>query len=254
MAESIGYNPLTDPHLHIICSSSPNQLDWDHYSNLPFLARHWYEVSNSHPVSKAVKRRDLDVCRFCGFQSKKYQIVVAPNARSWDVSSARCACIFCETVLVPHSAAEKKHGVLVYLPELSQAELVMLLRTIYVARISQGPIAEGARATLHHLISRREKAKEIAGTDEPREIEAKYSTLTGSERIEFARPLKGIRLMTLDRRVIRESDLEFNQFPQILAFWRSKAGPLSKYTPPNWAPDMYKGFDQGQFKSFRTSQ
>jgi intracellular multiplication protein IcmJ len=47
-----------------------------------------------------------------------------------------------------------------------------------------------------------------------------------------------LRLFPLDRRIIREADLEFNQFPQILAYWRSKDGPFGKLQPKQWV-DIY---------------
>ena len=34
--------------------------------------------------------------------------------------------------------------------------------------------------------------------------------------------------------IIKEGDLEFNQFPQILAFWRSKDGPFGGKVPNQW--------------------
>ena len=46
--------------------------------------------------------------------------------------------------------------------------------------------------------------------------------------------LDGIRLFPLDRRNISEGDLKFNQFPQILAYWRSKDGPFGNYQPSQW--------------------
>jgi intracellular multiplication protein IcmJ len=46
--------------------------------------------------------------------------------------------------------------------------------------------------------------------------------------------LEGIRLFPLDRRIIKEGDLEFNQFPQILAYWRSKDGPFGGKVPNKW--------------------
>ena len=46
--------------------------------------------------------------------------------------------------------------------------------------------------------------------------------------------LDGVRIFPLDRRIIKEAELEFNQFPQILAYWRSKAGPFGGKAPTQW--------------------
>ncbi len=50
--------------------------------------------------------------------------------------------------------------------------------------------------------------------------------------------LKGFRLLPLDRRVIREGELEFNQFPQVLAYWRSKEGPFADLPARDW-PNVF---------------
>jgi hypothetical protein len=53
-----------------------------------------------------------------------------------------------------------------------------------------------------------------------------------SEHKRFA----SLRIYPADRRIVREGDLEFNQFPQILAYWRSKDGPFGEI-PPRRMPD-----------------
>mgnify|MGYP000275845136 CR=1 FL=1 len=42
-----------------------------------------------------------------------------------------------------------------------------------------------------------------------------------------------------NRRIIKEGDLEFNQFPQILAYWRSKDGPFGDVPPRRWVNLFY---------------
>ena len=51
----------------------------------------------------------------------------------------------------------------------------------------------------------------------------------GAQLIEIAVAvgLSGLRLLPIDRRVIRSDGFEFNQFPQALAFWRSADGPFA---------------------------
>ncbi|MFA7457021.1 MAG: type IV secretion protein DotN, partial [Micavibrio sp.] len=49
-----------------------------------------------------------------------------------------------------------------------------------------------------------------------------------------AEKLDGVRLFPLDRRNVSEGELKFNQFPQILAYWRSKDGPFAGILPSNW--------------------
>jgi intracellular multiplication protein IcmJ len=132
-----------------------------------------------------------------------------------------------------------RSGVLIWLPEISQADLHHIARAIYVARISQGPVADAARKALDVLTKRREDAKARLGTDDPFILSSVLKDYISNNAYEARGPkLEGLRLFPLDRRIIREADLEFNQFPQILAYWRSKDGPFGKLQPKQWV-DIY---------------
>ena len=104
-----------------------------------------------------------------------------------------------------------------------------------MARISQGPVAEAARKSLDIIMSRREEAKNRISTDDPYILSTVMRDYLGAKSYKDRMvKLKGIRLFPLDRRIIKEADLEFNQFPQILAYWRSKDGPFGGKAPPQW--------------------
>ena len=66
------------------------------------------------------------------------------------------------------------------------------------------------------------------GSDDPAKLadQLRHGGDRGSPSVADA-VARGLRLFPLDRRIIQDLDLEFNQFPQILAYWRSKNGPLS---------------------------
>ena len=128
-----------------------------------------------------------------------------------------------------------KSGVLVWLPEIEQADLHHIARAIYVARISQGSMAETAKAALDTLMARREVAKDRISTDDPFILATVMDDfLSPRHYANRSNKLDGVRLFPLDRRIIKEGDLEFNQFPQILAFWRSKDGPFGGKIPNQW--------------------
>ena len=42
---------------------------------------------------------------------------------------------------------------------------------------------------------------------------------------------EGFRVWPLDRMILKAGQMEYNQFPQMLAFWRSRSGPLSGDAP-----------------------
>ncbi len=128
-----------------------------------------------------------------------------------------------------------RSGVLIWLPELSQAALNHIARSIYIARISPGQMADAGRTALQVLTDRREQAKQHLGTDDPATLSTVLQDYLEEDDYDRARAkMQGLRLLPLDRRIIHEADIEFNQFPQILAYWRSKDGPFNGYLPATW--------------------
>lgn len=133
------------------------------------------------------------------------------------------------------NVGEMRSGVLIWLPEIDQAKLHHIARAIYVARISQGPAAEAARKSLDAIMERREEVKKRISTDDPYILSTVLRDYMGLKHYHNrTKKLDGVRLFPLDRRIIKEADLEFNQFPQILAYWRSKDGPFGGKVPTQW--------------------
>ncbi len=188
-------------------------------------------------LKQKIHARDDNTCQCCGFQSKKYQDIIHVNHDTNDFSedNLKTACIFCHQCFHLDKVSEMRSGVLLWLPEITQADLHHIARAIYVARISQGPIAEAARTSLDALMQRRVVVRERIGTDDPYILSMVMKDyLSNAHYGQRDKKLEGVRLFPLDRRIIKESDLEFNQFPQILAYWRSKDGPFGGKQPQKW--------------------
>lgn len=150
------------------------------------------------------------------------------------------ACQFCAQCFDLESVVQMKSGFLIFMPEMSQAMLNHMARAIYVARVSQGPMADTARRLLDIVMQRREEAKARIQTDDPFVLSLVLRDfLTSKTYVQRAAKLEGVRLFPLDRRMVKEGDLEFNQFPQILAYWRSKEGPFGGKLPVHWV-DYYR--------------
>jgi intracellular multiplication protein IcmJ len=184
-----------------------------------------------------ILERDGYTCRCCGLKSKKYQEILYKNMRTDDISPENLltVCIFCHQCFHLDQVSKMRSGILIWLPEIDQATLHHIARAIYVARISQGPIAEAARKSLDILMSLREEAKRRIQTDEPYILATVLRDYLGEKHYGARdKKLEGLRLFPLDRRIIKEADLEFNQFPQILAYWRSKDGPFGGKAPTQW--------------------
>lgn len=189
-----------------------------------------------------ILERDNYECACCGFKSTKYQKIHFVNGNPEDHSpeNLETTCIYCYQCFHLDAVAEMKSGVLIWLPEISQAHLHHMMRAIYVARISQGDMSDMAKKLLELLMARREEAKNRIGTDDPLILSGVLKDFLEDRHYENRnKKLDGIRLLPLDRRIVKEGGLEFNQFPQILAFWRSKDGPFGGKMPRSWL-DHYK--------------
>lgn len=191
----------------------------------------------SPAIRQKILTRDEHICQLCGFKSQKYQDIhfVDGDLTNLQMDNLITACIYCHQCFDLEKVAEMRSGVLVWLPEISQADLHHIARAIYVARISQGSMAETAKKALETLMGRREEAKIRLQTDDPHVLSLVMRDFLGPRHYAMReKKLDGVRLFPLDRRIIKEGELEFNQFPQILAYWRSKDGPFGGKVPNQW--------------------
>jgi intracellular multiplication protein IcmJ len=197
-------------------------------------------------LKNAVLARDGHACRYCGFQSKKYQEAhfsgpgTEPKAENYAT-----ACSFCYQCFHLEKVDRMQSGAVIWLPEIGQAALHHICRAIYVARISRGPMADAARDAFEALLSRKQEAVSRLGTDSPKMLSSVLQDfLEANEYKARLNKLKGFRLLPLDRRIIREGELEFNQFPQVLAYWRSKDGPFGDIPPRTWGAIFFSVQDK----------
>ncbi len=193
-----------------------------------------YKVPDS--LKTDVLARDEYTCRFCGFQSRKYQEICFIGTKEDQVTEHyAAACQFCHQCFHLEKIDRMQSGAVIWLPEIGQAALHHICRAIYVARISRGPMADAARDAMEALLSRKEEAVKRLGTDSPKILSSVLQDfLEVKEYKQRLSRLKGFRILPLDRRVIKEGELEFNQFPQVLAYWRSKEGPFGEIPPRQW--------------------
>tara|TARA_B100000686_G_scaffold353746_1_gene460622 strand:- start:1983 stop:2678 length:696 start_codon:yes stop_codon:yes gene_type:complete len=196
---------------------------------------------------KKIHERDDNSCQFCGFKSAKYQKVqfLGDNAERPDDADYVTACTYCHQCFHLDEIPRMQSGALIWLPEIDQAALNNIARAIYIARITQGPMADTARDALEFLMARKDEAKRRLGTDEPRILASIFQDfMEGREYARRNRRLGGFRIMPLDRRLVREGELEFNQFPQMLAYWRSSNGPYGGTPPRQWTELFYSVKDK----------
>ena len=192
-------------------------------------------------VRQKIYERDQYTCQCCGFKADKYQEIhfINHDLSDFHTENLITVCIFCHQCFRLEETSKMRSGVLVWLPEISQADLHHIARAIYVARISQGTMAESARQALDVIMTRRATVQERLSTDDPFILSMVMEDfLTAQQYALREKKLEGVRLFPLDRRIVKEGELEFNQFPQILAYWRSKDGPFGGKIPSQWK-DLY---------------
>ena len=199
--------------------------------------------SDVHDVPDEMKAKILDrdnhTCRYCGFSANKY---LEPNfvGKTKDKTPDNYV-TFCWQCFHIDKIERMQSGAVIWLPEIGQAALNHICRAIYIARISQGPMADAARDALEALMAQKEEARARLGTDSPKILASVLQDFLETDEYKLRlTKLKGFRILPLDRRIIREGELEFNQFPQILAYWRSKEGPFGELPPRYWAELFFK--------------
>jgi len=186
--------------------------------------------SPSKSDAEHILKRDDFACRFCGFRAVQYQRL-APTAEGFVT-----ACGFCEQAMALERAGMMGAGVLIWLPEITQAELNHIARAIYVARADEGSaMADIAVRALDALMARRTEAKKRLGSDDPLLLATiLHENLTDGERAAAIPKLDGIRLMPLDKYMVRGKESDINAFPQMIKFWRSAQGPFATLPTDKW--------------------
>ena len=197
-------------------------------------------AGQSAALRTKIMTRDNYTCAYCNFRSERFQEIrpLNPNgmARSSKPEDWVTACHMCDQCLSLERTGMMGEGILIWLPELSQADLNHLVRALYIARSDDAPAADAARKSLDILKNRREEAKRRIGTDDVMILATAFSDqLSETEYMERNDKLDGLRLFSLDRRMQRTANGEVDRFPDMLAYWRSKNGPFGTMPPQNWS-------------------
>jgi intracellular multiplication protein IcmJ len=89
------------------------------------------------PVADKILKRDNYTCQYCGFQAKEFQEIVNldGNYTNNKFSNLMTACCFCSQCLFAESVGveEMGGGQLIFLPEMSQADLNSFCHVLFCA-------------------------------------------------------------------------------------------------------------------------
>ncbi len=107
-----------------------NLIGWRHFARRK-------EDKNFLPVAKRVHDRDRYICQYCGFQAKEYQDIVNidGNYLNNNPNNLITACCFCSQCLFLQSVGfdEMSGGQIIYMPEMSQADLNSFCHVLFCA-------------------------------------------------------------------------------------------------------------------------
>ena len=106
-------------------------------------------------LQQEIFKRDDFTCQCCGFRSEKYQEILPRDGNSENISpnNLLTTCFFCHQCFYLERVNAMGSGILIWMPELRQVDLHHVARSIYVARISQGVMAEMAKKMLEIIMA-----------------------------------------------------------------------------------------------------
>ena len=205
-------------------------------------------------IRPRILKEDDYTCRACGFKSKdgKWQEVHHLNDDHSDNSLLNLAtlCSYCH--MTQHIGLAGKHGEarVIFLPEISQARLHHLVRTIQVAKHEASKrddkiikdMAATAKALEAKLLERYAEAKRLIGTADPAILGDILWRLSNSGNTAYYPRrdmlLDGIRLLPLG---IRQGNEGRNVMADMVANWTEPSGPYgSGKSIKDWVAMMTK--------------
>lgn len=125
------------------------------------------------PFAKRIYQRDHYTCQFCGFQAQEYQDIVNRDGNYLNNKMANLitACCFCSQCLFLQAVGidEISGGQIIYLPEITQADLNSFCHVLFVAMSNTTGFQEGAQEIYRSLRFRSQvvENKLGAGTSTP---------------------------------------------------------------------------------------
>lgn len=153
------------------------------------------------PVAEKVYNRDNYTCQYCGFQARQYQEIVNldGNYANNKQSNMATACCFCSQCLFIQSIGvdEMGGGQLVYLPEISQADLNSFCHVLFCAMGNGTGYQDSAQAIYRSFKFRSQQveSKFGSGTSNPStfgQLILEYQSKSPDANVNF---LKDIRLL-----------------------------------------------------------
>ena len=197
--------------------------------------------------------RDNHTCRFCGFRNNKWQEVHHFNDDHADnrLENLITTCTYCHMCQHIGLAGANREAILIYRPEITQAQLHHLVRTAQVAERHYeslkaedttgtakrspnlkiaGEAAEMAKALMAALKASAEGARQHILTSDPHDLANALMLLPDEAYAKRRESLAGIRLLPLG---VRNQGSE-NIMPAMVDSWRTGGSVYSNLAPNTW--------------------
>lgn len=200
-------------------------------------------------VREKALERDKRTCVFCGFRALAWQEVHHKNDDHADnrLENLLTICIYCHMCQHIGRAGRFGEAVLIWAPEIGQAQLHHVVRAIQVtrreveeARNSRMPrpdtqrmvrqMSDAAEALFARLRGRQAQAEEIFGTSDPLELGNVMLQMPDELYAKRAEFLQGLRLLPLGVRMQEGEDI----MPKIVDSWCDRGGPFANLRPQTW--------------------
>lgn len=203
---------------------------------------------------KRALERDNYTCQACGFRHVKWQEVhhLDDNHANNDHDNLATLCPYCHMVQHFGLAGRNGEAVLVFMPEIAQADLHHLVRSIQFARSWSDGITRGTRGTPNidslrtardisdaagtldsELKARTADAERLIGTSDALELaNILMSVSLNNPKVYDRRAewLHGIRLLPLGVRRDGSKDV----MTEMVSGWSAPGGPYSGLVPKTW--------------------
>ncbi len=173
-------------------------------------------------IKKKILTRDHYTCRYCLFTSKKYNTVVNHdndyshnNAKNMVTACPFCAqCFFLDGI----GSDNNTGGIIVHLPEVSQADLNHFCRVLFSSMLRDAPYKGKLQATYLSLSDRAKPVEELFGPDSSNPVTFGQSLIDSNlskQQLE-GNVLKDLRLLP-ERQYFKEEILYWKKtiFDQI---------------------------------------
>jgi intracellular multiplication protein IcmJ len=179
-------------------------------------------------VREQVLQRDDYTCVFCMFRSVKYQHIhhMDDDHGNNKLTNLVTACPLCHQCFHLGMAGIRKAGVMVWMPEIPQAELNNLCRAIFVAVQNSGEHEQAARSLYVSLESRAAvlETELGAGSSNPAAFGQAFLHMKEEQYAQRAKMMAPVRLLP-----------RMQAFGTEISFWQGDASAFGALADADWS-------------------